>query len=212
MTRRTVFGLVLAVVLAVGACSSGSDDDASPTTTRSTGRSTTTDTEAPRSTSSTTQPPATDTAAVTTVLEDLMGRYDAAVAAILADPRAASDRTSPEVTAYLALFTKDSSFADGALANWAREGEAGRFYRPGPAGKLTSSTVMSVTPASGDEATFTICARNSIEITDADGNVLESLGGQTAASVVALRVDGTWLLRDLTEASASECPSPGGDQ
>lgn len=211
MTRHTVFGLVLAVVLAVGACSSGNDDDASPTTTSATGRSTTTTTESTTSTSST-QPPATDTAAVTAVLQDLMGRYDAAVAAILADPRVASDRTSPEVTAYLALFTDDSSFADGALANWAREAEAGRFYRPGPAGKLTSSTVMSVTPASGDEATFTICARNSIEITDAGGNVLESQGGQTAASVVALRVDGTWLLRDLTEASASECPSPGGDQ
>jgi hypothetical protein len=146
------------------------------------------------------------------VLQDLMGRYDDAVAAILADPRVASNRESPEVTAYLALFTDGSSFADGALTNWAREGEAGRFYRPGPAGKLTSSTVMSVTPDSGDEATFAVCAQNSIEITDADGNVLESQGGQTAASVVALRVDGTWLLRDLTQASASECPPQGEDE
>lgn len=210
MTTRKVLGVLLTAMLAVGACSGG-DDDAGPTTTSRTGRSTTT-TEATTSTTSTTQPPATDTAAVTPVLQDVMGRYDAAVAAILADPRVASNPDSPEVTAYLALFTDDSSFADGALANWAREGEAGRFYRPGPAGKLTSSTVTSVTPVSGDEATFTICAQNSIEITDADGNVLESQGGQTAASVVALRVDGTWRLRDLTEASASECPRSGGDE
>jgi hypothetical protein len=210
MTTRKVLGVLLAAVLAVGACSGG-DDDASPTTTRAGNRSTTT-TEATTSTPSTTQPPATDVAAVTPVLQDLMGQYDAAVAAILADPRVSSNPESPKVTAYLALFTDDSSFADGALANWTREGEAGRFYRPGPAGKLTSSTVMSVTPVSGDEATFTICAQNSIQITDADGNVLESQGGQTAASVVALRVDGAWLLRDLTQASASECPSPGGGE
>lgn len=209
MTTRKMLGLLLAAVLAVSACSGG-DDDASPTTTSAGGRSTTT-TEVTTSTS-TTQPAATDTAAVTPVLQDLMGRYDAAVAAILADPRVASTPESAEVRAYLALFTDDSSFADGALANWAREGEAGRFYRPGPAGKLTSSTVTFVTPVSGDEATFTICAQNSIEITDADGNVLESQGGQTAASVAALRVDGTWRLRDLTEASASECPDPGGEE
>jgi hypothetical protein len=211
MTTHRVLGLLLVVALAVGACSGGDDDDASPTTTRAGSGSTTTTTEATTSTS-TTQPPATDTAAVTPVLQDLMGRYDDAVAAILADPRVASNRESPEVTAYLALFTDGSSFADGALTNWAREGEAGRFYRPGPAGKLTSSTVMSVTPDSGDEATFAVCAQNSIEITDADGNVLESQGGQTAASVVALRVDGTWLLRDLTQASASECPPQGEDE
>ncbi|MFZ6003071.1 MAG: hypothetical protein ACOYXM_03990 [Actinomycetota bacterium] len=210
MTTRKVLGVLLAAVFAVGACSGG-DDDAGPTTTSANGRSTTT-TEATTSTPSTTQPPATDTAAVTPVLQDLMGQYDAAVAAILADPRVASNPQSPEVTAYLALFTDDSSFADGALANWTREGEAGRFYRPGPAGKLTSSTVMSVTPVSGDEATFAICSQNSIEITDTNGNVLESQGGQTAASVVALRVDGTWLLRDLTQASASGCPSPGGEE
>lgn len=206
MTTRALLGAVLAAVLALGACSGG-DDDADTTTTSADARSTTT--EPSTSSTSTTQPPATDEAAVTPVLQDLIGRYDSAVAAILADPRVASNPASPEVTAYLALFTENSSFADGALVNWAREGEAGRFYRPGPAGKLTSSTITDVTPTSDDEATFTTCAQNSIEITDADGNVLESQGGQTAASVVALRVDGTWLLRDLTQASASECPPPG---
>lgn len=210
MTRRLAPILLVAAVM-LGACS-GNDDDAGPTTTSSAPRSTTTTSEASTSSTSTTQPPATDVEAVTPVLQDLMGRYDAAVAAILADPRVASDPTSVEVEAYLALFTDNSTFADGALANWAREGEQGRFYRPGPGGQLTRSTVIMVTPADDDEATFTICAENSMEITDSDGKVVESFGGQTAASVVAVRADGIWRIRDLTEAATSGCPERGAER
>jgi hypothetical protein len=50
---------------------------------------------------------------------------------------------------------------------------------------------------------------NSIEVVDASGAVIESQGGQTAASAVAVRVDGMWLLRDLTQTSATGCPNPG---
>lgn len=210
MTRRLAPILLVAAVM-LGACS-GNDDDAGPTTTSSAPRSTTTTTEATTSTTSTTQPPATDVEAVTPVLQDLMSRYDAAVATILADPRVASDPTNTEVQAYLALFTDNSTFADGALANWAREGEQGRFYRPGPGGQLTRSTVITVTPAGDDEATFTICAENSMEITDSEGNVVESFGGQTAASVVAVRADGVWRIRDLTEAATSGCPERGAER
>ena len=210
MTRRLAPILLVAAVV-LGACS-GNDDDAGPTTTSSAPRSTTTTTEATTSTTSTTQPPATDVEAVTPVLQDLMSRYDAAVAAILADPRVASDPTGPEVEAYLALFTDSSTFADGALANWAREGEQGRFYRPGSGGQLTRSTVITVTPADDDEATFTICAENSMEVTDSEGNVVESFGGQTAASVVAVRADGLWRIRDLTEAATSGCPERGAER
>lgn len=204
MTRRLAPILLVAVVM-LGACT-GNDDEADPTTTSSAPRSTTTTTEGTTSSTSTTQPPATDVEAVTPVLQELMGRHDAAVAAILADPRVASDPTSPEVDTYLGLFTDNSTFADGALANWAREGKQGRFYRPGPGGQLTRSTVIAVTPADDDEATFTICAENSMEITDSEGNVVESFGGQTAASVVAVRAAGVWRIRDLTEAPTSGCP------
>lgn len=210
MTRRLAPILLVAVVM-LGACS-GDDDEAGSTTTSSAPPSTTTTTEATTSSTSTTQPPATDVEAVTPVLEELMGRYDAAVAAILADPRVASDPASAEVETYLALFTDNSAFADGALANWVREGEQGRFYRPGPGGQLTRSTVIAVTPADDDEATFTICAENSMEITDSEGNVVESFGGQTAASVVAVRADGVWRIRDLTETAASGCPERGAER
>lgn len=211
MRRQTiVLGAVLSTALGLVACSGGNGDGSASTSTTS--RATTSTTAASTTSSSATQPAGTDTEAVTPVLQALIGRYDAAVAAILADPRVAADRDSEAVATYLELFTANSSFTDGALENWVREGENGRFYRPGPRGQLTESTVTGVTDASANEATFTICAQNSIEITDAAGNVLESEGGQTAASVVAVRVDGAWRLRDLTEASAAACPPSGDEQ
>ena len=208
--QRMIVGALVSIALGLAACSGDDGNGASPSTTSRATTSTTA--RSTTSTSSTTQPPGTETTAVTPVLQSLIGRYDAAVAAILADPRVAADQERDVVRAYLALFTANSSFADGALRNWVREGENGRFYRPGPRGQLTQSTVTGVTDASEDEATFTICAQNSIEITDSSGTVLESQGGQTAASIVAVRVEGSWLLRDLTAASTASCPPPGTDE
>lgn len=208
--QRTILAVVVTIALGLAACSGDDGGGASPSTAG--GATTSTTARSTTSTSSTTQPPGTETAAVTPVLQALIGRYDAAVAAILADPRVAADREHEAVREYLGLFTANSSFADGALRSWAAEGENGRFYRPGPRGQLTQSTVTGLTDASADEATFTICAQNSIEITDEAGTVLESQGGQTAASVVAVRVSGRWVLRDLTEASVATCPESGDDQ
>lgn len=213
MSRHRAFIVALVAVAIVLAACSGDDGGGSGSSSSTTSRATTSTTDgSTTSTSSTTQPPGTETALVTPVLQSLIARYDAAVAAILTDPRVASDRENEAVLAYLALFTANSPFADGALRNWVREGESGRFYRPGPRGQLTQSTVTGVADASTDEATFTICAQNSIEITDSSGTVLESQGGQTAASVVAVRVAGVWLLRDLTAASAASCPQSGTDE
>ncbi len=206
MNRRALLlAAFVAIILGLAACSG--DDGAGSASASSTTTST-----APADTTSTTpvtEPPGTDTAAVQPIVQSLIERYDTAVAAILADPRVASDSEHAAVVSYLQLFTPGSSFTEGALAFWTREGESGRFYRAGPRGRLTQSTVMAVTSSSADEVTFTICALNSIEITDASGTVIESQGAQTAASVVALRVDGTWLLRDLTQASTTGCPEPG---
>jgi hypothetical protein len=209
MKRRIVLlGALVSVVLGTVACSG---DDQSDGKASSTTESTTSTTAAPSDSSSTTmvsEPRGTDAAAVQPILQALIDRYDSAVAAILADPRVAADPSHPKVSAYLDLFTQRSSFTDGALAFWVREGDNGRFYRPGPRGVLTQSTVAAISEASLDEVTFAICALNSIEITDASGAVIESQGGQTAASVVAVRVDGVWRLRDLTQTSATGCPNP----
>ena len=209
MNRRGSLLGALSIVLSLAACS---PDDGGGGTTSSTTKSTTTSSTAISESTSTTpatEPPGTSQAAVEPILQSLIDRYDKAVAAILVDPRVAANRENEAVASYLRLFTPGSTFAGGALGFWTREGASGRFYRAGPGGQLTKSTVMALTSSSTDEVTFKICALNSIEITDAAGAVIESQGGQTAASVVAVRVDGAWLLRDLTQAPATGCPQPG---
>lgn len=208
---RRLRGLSFALVMAAG-CSgdSGSSSDR-PATTAST-----ITTEAPDRSSTTSSPTATtdasaaDLGAATQALQRLVDDYDAAVAEILRDPRVAADATSGPVRAYLSLFGSGSAFADGALRFWAEEGARGRFYRPGPRGQLTDSTVTAVSASTPDEVTFTVCALKSIEIVDGDGHLIESQGGRSAASAVAQRIDGVWRLRDLTQVSPTSCPAQAG--
>ena len=150
MNRRAFLlaAALVSIILGLPACS---DDDGGGSSTSSTRDSSTTTSTAPSDTTSTTpvtEPPGTDTAAVQPIVQSLIDRYDTAVAAILADPRVASDSEHPAVVSYLQLFTPGSTFTDGALAFWTREGESGRFYRAGPRGQLTQSTVMAVTSTS----------------------------------------------------------------
>jgi hypothetical protein len=219
---------VIAVVLLVGACSG---DDASDPTTSSSASSTspveptttststtpatsvdptTTASSAPSTSQPTTTPATRTPAAIETVLQGLLGRYDEAVTTILTDPRVTSDSASPAVTAYLALFAPDSTFAQGALTSWAQDAAEGRSYRPGPSGSMINSTLMDVTVASDTEAAFTVCAANSMQVIDAAGNVIESSGGVTFVNATAVQVDGEWLLRDLSQ-SSGDCPEPGTD-
>ena len=229
--RRVMFTLGLALVLglAVAGCSGGGDaapstsssstSPSAPSTTASAPPSSpaapttsATGTTTQPSSQSTTDPPTTSTPGPRDpALQELLDRYDAAVTAILADPRVASDPTSTEVRDYLALFAPDSTFAQGALEAWAQEGEQGRFFRPGPTGELVDSTVREVTDATDTFAEFTVCSRNSIEIVDADGNLIESQGGVAFVEVVAVWSGGDWLLRDLTQ-SSGDCPTPGSDE
>lgn len=141
-------------------------------------------------------------------MQSLIDRYDGAVAAVLVDPRIARDADHPLVAAYVALFTPDSTFPSTVIAGWQREADQGRFYRPGPAGVMRQSSVMSVSEESADAVTFTVCVRNSVVVTDEAGNSIESQGGVTAGTIRASRVDGTWLIRDLSQSSPEGCPSP----
>ncbi len=208
--RQRFAALTLAVVLS--ACSTGSND-AGVSRTRSLSASSSETAQASTTVSSrsvATEPLATDTPAVTRALQTLIDRYDAAVQSILRDPRVAADRASAPVRAYLVLFPPTSGFAEGALRFWTQEADRGRFYRPGPGGQLTKSTVMTVTSSDPDNATFAICAVHSIEVTDRSGAVVEAQGGRSAVSASAVRVDGTWMLRDLTQEPATACPGPAG--
>lgn len=211
MSRR-VLGLASALAclaLLVGCSGDDPDDSASP---NGTSRPTTADelTSSTRlsSSSTTTEPPATDVDAVRPVLEALIDRYDAAVAAILADPRVAAEQDHPAVREYLSLFSSDSGFPEGALQFWSNEGRRGRFYRPGPRGQMHESTVQSVEAISPETAEFSVCTIISIEIVDASGTLVEVDGGVNGGEVVAVRIDGTWSLRDLTRTPPTGCPDP----
>lgn len=207
MTRRIALVVVVAAVLAA-ACSGGDGDagsSQSSSSTTSTRRTTTTST----SSTSTTQPPATDPEAVRPFLESLTDRYDAAVEGILADPRVAGDRSHAAVSAYTSLFSPASAFPETALQFWSDEGAQGHFYRPGPRGRMFDSTVMSVQVDSPDQVTFTVCTMKSIVIVDEAGSQVSSEGGVTSGSVVAVRLDGAWLVRDLTRTTSNDCPEPG---
>lgn len=211
---------LVSIALVFAACSGDSNgtNTASPTgetfsastpttasTTTSTTASTTTTASNPPTTAA---PPGTDPGAVQPILESLIDRYDLAVAAILADPRVAADSGHQAVVAYLDLFAPDSTFPGTALQFWMGEGTQGHFYRPGPRGQMYVSTVQSVQVDSPNHATFLVCSLKSIVIVDGSGNELSAEGGQSAGSVVAVRVSGTWLLRDLTRSSAADCPDP----
>ena len=206
------------IALVLAACSgdneeantaSSTSEPASASTTTTTS-STTASTVPSHSTSnaSVTEPPGADAVAVQPVLESLIDRYDLAVAAILADPRVGADSGHQAVVAYLDLFAPDSTYPQTALRFWTDEGTQGRFYRPGPRGRMYESTVQSVQDDSSDQVTFLVCSMKSIVIVDASGNELSAEGGTSAGSVVAVRVEGTWLLRDLTRTSAADCPGP----
>ncbi len=147
MTPRPL--AVLLVFLAVG-CSNGNKLTAPESTTvlPSTSTSTavvgttaapttqpTTSTTAAPTTAATTLEPATTLAPepIESQLQRLLDRYDAVATAILADPRVASDPSSPLVATYLALFPSNSTFASGTVDYWASEGAKGRFYRLGQA-------------------------------------------------------------------------------
>jgi len=206
MTRRLAL-VMLTAALFIAACSGGDGGESSqqPSSTTSTRRTTTTTT----SSTSTTQPPATDPATVRPFLESLTDRYDAAVERILADPRVASDPSHAAVVAYIGLFSPGSTFPETALQFWSDEGAQGHFYRPGPQGRMFDSTVASVHVDSPDQVTFTVCTMKSIVIVDEAGSQVSSEGGVTSGSIVAVRVDGAWLVRDLTRTASSDCPEPG---
>jgi hypothetical protein len=220
MNRR----LILASLVLLAGCSSGSSSTpstsvavsttAAPTTVAST-TTTTPPTTVARTVPTTIAPTttATPTTAAATPIEvtaqQLLDRYDAAATAILLDPRVASDPANPKVLAYLALFPADSKFAKGTVDFWAQEGAQGRFYKLGTNGKLFVTTLNKVLAQSVTEATISACTIETITVVSETGAVLESSGGVAGGEIVLVKSGDQWLLRDLTRTSTGDCPKPG---
>lgn len=203
------FVLLVAISLLATACGGDSSDDRSaPRAGSTTSRAATPTTAPPPST----QPPATDVDRVRPIFDALMDRYDNVVAAVLADPRVASDPNDARVRAFVELFPPGSTFAQGSVDNWVQLGQQGRVYVPGPRGRLQQTSVVMITPRGADEASFTVCSLLSMVVKDASGATVESQGGNRPGVVVAVRVDGRWLLRDLTLTTGQDCPRPGASR
>jgi len=141
-----------------------------------------------------------------------MGRYDSATNALLARPSDAADASASTRGAYLAVFVPGSAFASGALASWAHEGAQGHSYQSGSRGQLVTTQVTSVEPVASNTVGFGVCVASSFVIVDSAGHVLESQGGIAAGHGVAVRVDGQWLLRDLSLTGSRDCSAGQGRQ
>ena len=122
----------------------------------------------------------------------------------------AADASASTTGAYLAVFVPGSAFASGALASWAHEGAQGHSYQPGSRDQLVATQVTSVESVASDTVGFGVCVASSFVIVDSAGHVLESQGGIAAGHGVAVRVDGRWLLRDLSLSGSRDCSAGQG--
>jgi hypothetical protein len=208
---RIVVGSLLLVVVLAACSGSGEREGEAPASTTGTSQTTSGD-GGPTSMSSTTTsaPAGLEDTAVAGALQDLVDRYDEAVAQVLTDPRVAGDAAHPAVLAYTGLFVPGSEFAAGALESWVQLGVQGRFHRPGPRGRMYESTVVEVEVDDATRtATFLVCALVSVAVFDAAGRPVAGEGGQTAGTGVAELVGSEWRLRELTEASPQDCEGRG---
>ena len=184
---------VMAVsLLAFGACSSGSDDDAS------TGGGD--EVEGVPLETGTTQPPGSDGAAVQPYVEDLLARYEASVNDILADQQVTKDANDPAVEEYLDIFEPGSDAAEETIAGWQANADEGLTVEASEAGTpaIASRVDGDIEAVSDDEVTFPTCDEHHYDVHDAQGDPIETveLVGQPGKGV-AVRIDGEWRLREL---------------
>jgi hypothetical protein len=199
--RRTAALLAaVAVVISAGfgglGCTSSGNDDSTTVDRNDAGA----DSAGADRGSRTTEPPGSDSEAVTGYVEELLRRYDDAVATIIVDPAVVRDRSDPVVVEYLDLFEPGSEDADAALAGWADSADAGPTVRPINADTpmITSRLDGDVETVDDDEVGFATCAEHHYQLYDGQGvvqDVVEMVG--RAGQGVAVRVDGRWRLRRL---------------
>lgn len=213
----TCAAVLALATIGVSACTSSEDASITTATSTQPAPTTTASPETSSTTTSTTAPPATSPSTTSTpasepapapiepAIEELIGRYDASVEAILVDPSLAQDPTSAEVDEYLGLFIADSSFALGALGAWQSDADQGRSYRAVGDGRIIESRLVDLLDESASSATFHMCSASNFEVLGPDGSVVESQSGVSGVRGVAVLVEEVWLLRDLTQDPSLDC-------
>jgi len=154
-------------------------------------------------TTPTTPPPEASAASpddVVPYVEELLGRYDAAVDEIVADPAVVADRDSELVEEFLSLFEPGSAFADESLEGWAAQGDTGVALQPLAAGTPVNVTklVGPLVRVSDDEVSFEQCAIQSYVKYDDDEEVTRVERALLAGEGTAVRADGQWVLSELS--------------
>jgi hypothetical protein len=182
--------VVAVTLLTVGACSSGSDDDASNGG----------EVEGVELETGTTQPPGSDGEAVRPFIEDLLARYETSLNDILADQQVAQDSSDPAVEEYRDLFEPGSDAAEQTIAGWQANADEGVTVEPSEAGTPAVASWLDgeIEVVSDDEVTFPTCDEHHYGVYDAQGEPIEDVQlVDQPGEGVAVRVDGEWRLREL---------------
>jgi len=203
---RLLAGAVVASVLLTGACSSDEGDDDTGAATSRVERTTTT-----------TRPeePGNDKPwEVEPLVAVLLQRYDEVVNQIVADPTVVRDSNDPLVVEFRSLFDPDSDFAQESLDSWAEMADNGVSLKPQSSKYPVNVTYIdgNVIPGEDDEVSFAQCAvQRWVRFQDGKETDRSVDGALLAGNGSAVRVDGHWLLEELTTPEGMEGCSNGSE-
>lgn len=196
----------MASVLLTGACSSDEGDDDTGAATSRVERTTTT-----------TRPeePGNDKPwEVEPLVAVLLQRYDEVVNQIVADPTVVRDTNDPLVVEFRSLFDPDSDFAQESLDSWAEMADNGVSLKPQSSKYPVNVTYIdgNVIPGEDDEVSFAQCAvQRWVRFQDGKATDRSVDGALLAGNGSAVRVDGHWLLEELTTPEGMEGCSNGSE-
>ena len=146
------------------------------------------------------EPVGTEPADVVPYVEELLDRYDEVLGEIVADPAVARDPDDPLVGEFLGLFEPGSDFAEGSLDGWADMADEGVSYEPGAGDPGVNETNLEGPPTAvgEDEVGFGHCTVQHY-VTYVDGEETDRVDRRLLpGNGWVVRVDGHWLLRELT--------------
>ena len=152
--------------------------------------------------------------ALRTEVDELLSRYDAAFAALAADPLSAMDDSTAAVRSWQAEVSIGTRLDRHVRANLHTDAELNRvLYRPDPAGVLLVTHAQHVTGRPDGSVTFEVCQFTPWHEVDADnGDVLDDRPVKRTGSATAVRTaDGRLVLEHLGDDRQVELPSGSGD-
>jgi hypothetical protein len=205
---------MLLVALSCVSCASGDGDGKASESATAAGSADTRDEET-TTTVAPDEPSAAQPDEVIPYIEDLLARYDEAVNDIVADPSIAQDTGNPTVEEFLSLFDAGNEFATGSLEGWTSQAEQGITLRPASPDHGVNTTSLEGPPTRIDDDTilFGQCTVQSYVVVEDGAETRREDRKLLPGSGQAVRVDGHWLLQEITTPpDAQGCITHGGVQ